>query len=129
MLGVDSNIVLRLLINDDPIQAEQAKQAVKNASSPCLIDTTVLSEVVWVLKRGYKFDRENIIKAVEALLQTQNFVFEDNDIIWRTLNDYKDSSADFSDCLIGQRNKQNKCETTITFDRKASQIASFTLLD
>jgi predicted nucleic-acid-binding protein len=129
MVGVDSNIVLRLLLNDDPIQAEQAKLAVRNASSPCLINTTVLSEVVWVLRRGYKFDRKNIIKAVEALLQTQNFCFEDSETIWRTLNDYRVSSADFSDCLIGQGNKQSRCETTITFDRKAGNLGSFTLLD
>ena len=127
MVGVDSNIVLRLLLKDDPAQAELAHQSVES-SDQCFIDVSVLSEVIWVLKRGYRFDRSRIVKVIEVLLQTQNFVFKDKDAIWQALKDYKSSSADFTDCLIGQRNQHGGCETTLTFDIKAGRLGSFTLV-
>ncbi|MGN7610477.1 PIN domain-containing protein [Magnetococcales bacterium HHB-1] len=128
IIGVDSNIIIRLLVGDDTAQAEAAKKAIKESTKPCHIDCSVLGEVVWVLERGYKYSKNDIAKAIEALLQTQDFTFEDKSSIWQALKDYQCSNIGFVDCLIGRRNHQSGCGTTLTFDKKAAKLKTFTLL-
>ena len=131
MIGLDTNILVRLLVEDNPQQAEIAKQELKKskvAGEKLLINNIVLCEVVWVLKKSYKLSRLEIINVVEKILRTDLFEFENKDAAWWAVQQMKQGNADFSDYLIGRLNQQTGCAETITFDKKLNKSKLFRLL-
>ena len=131
MIGLDTNVLVRILVEDDPQQAEIAKQEIRKAKAAgekFLINNIVLCEVVWVLQRSYKFSRAEIINVLEKILRTNLFEFENQAAAWEAVQQMKKSNADFSDYLIGELNKKNGCRETLTFDKKLKQSQTFRLL-
>jgi predicted nucleic-acid-binding protein len=131
MIGLDTNILVRYLTQDDPIQAAEAtrmiEEAVANEES-LFINDIVLCELVWVLEAAYGFPKQEVLDALDSVFRTRQFEFEDKDTVWRALEDFRRSSADFSDCLVGRKNKARTCSTTRTFDRAAGELDSYTPL-
>lgn len=131
MIGLDSNVIVRLLVGDDPTQAEQAKRFVDERctpESPGFINCIVLAEVVWVLSTCYGYRRSEIANALDSLLAGQDRVIEAYDDVSAALDDYRSGRADFVDSLIGHINRTRGCEATATFDRRAVKLDELFLM-
>lgn len=133
MMGLDTNVIVRYLTQDDPLQAELANKVISRATQQgqlLWVSQISLCETIWVLERAYKISKDEIIHILHLLLQTQELVFEKHDLIWRAIQDYKQcQSVDFVDCLIGRQNESNECKYTYTFDKDASkELSTFHLL-
>lgn len=131
MNGVDTNVLVRYLTQDDPKQAQAVDALIAGAveqGSRLRIDDVVLCELVWVLRGAYRFTPATIASALDKILSTALFAFEDREVLRRALDDYRAEGGDFADHLIGRRNVNAGCESTITFDRALETSAAFTLI-
>jgi predicted nucleic-acid-binding protein len=131
MIGLDTNVLVRYLAQDDPFQSRIAEEFIEDSCSeqdPAFINLIVLCETVWVLRCCYDVDRETIAGILEKVIKTEQFQIPNIDLVWRAIKEFKNSGADFADCLIAQMNLANGCEQTVTFDRKASKCTGYQLL-
>ncbi len=110
MIAIDTNVLLRYLLDDDAIQSKKASSIITGQSN-VLITDIVLTETIWTLKgKKYNLDKESIIKVINTLFAEPNITFEDGQTVWRALSDYKQAKAikvgnkrkeaDFPDALI-----------------------------
>lgn len=127
MTGLDTNVLLRYLLRDDLAQAGRADHEIER-DERFLIDGIVLCEMVWVLEIGYGFSRGDVAAALERILATAQFEIEAKDLALAALDDFRGSTADFSDCLIGRRNRAAGAQETVTFDRSLKGLPGFRLL-
>jgi len=127
VIGLDTNVLLRYLLRDDAAQAARAAREIER-DERFLIDGIVLCELAWVLETGYGFSRAEIEAALERILATAQFEIEAKDRALAALDDFKKSTADFSDCLIGRRNRSAGARETVTFDRSLKGLPGFRLL-
>lgn len=128
MIGIDTNILVRYLTEDDPIQSVKATELIKKyfgQENSIFINNIVICELIWVLEKGYKYSKEQIIMVLKEILSTVEFSFENQQILWLSILDYETHKADFSDILIGKLNIFSGCNYTITFDKAASQLTMF----
>lgn len=138
MIAVDTNVLLRYLLDDDIKQSKKAA-AIITGTNNVLITDIVLTETIWTLKgKKYKLDKESIITVIKSLFAEPNIVFEDGQTVWRALKDYtkvnsikvgsKRKQADFPDALIVNKalytaNKLNiELDGVYTFDLASQQI-------
>lgn len=131
MIGLDTNVLVRYLVQDDPAQARQATRAIAGAAAAgerLFLSVIVLCELVWVLESAYGYPRSEIEETLEKILLTDQFHIEDSDEAWLALGDYRRSGADFADALIGRRHLRSGCGTTLTFDRSLKGLAGFRVL-
>jgi len=129
MLGLDTNVLVRLLIRDDAAQFKRAEKLVRRectASDPGWVSVIVLCELVWVLETAYTYNRSDIQSVVEHLLKTSIFRVEDEVIVSKALKSWASCNCDLADMLIAERNLHEGCTTTYTFDRKAAKQPGFT---
>ena len=132
MIGLDTNILVRYLTQDDPAQASVATDLLESRIStqqPGYVSQVVLTELVWVLDRGYRYAKADIIRAVGGLLSVRELTIEKADEAWAALQQFETGQADFADYLIGLSGQMAGCTTTFTFDRRAARSAQHTLLD
>jgi predicted nucleic-acid-binding protein len=125
MIGLDTNVLVRLVVGDDPQQTRLAKAFVDrhcSPESPGFINCIVLAELVWVLNASYDYSRSQIASAVESLVLGADRIVEHADAVEASLNDYKAGRLEFTDALIANVNKARGCEATATFDRKAAKL-------
>jgi predicted nucleic-acid-binding protein len=125
MLGIDTNVVVRLVVADDANQTARAPKLIEQALSreePVLVSLLVLLECEWVLRSRYKFSRVAILSIFRALLEARELSFEDEPALEEALFHWKDSASGFSDCLIAAHNRQMGCRVTATFDGKAARL-------
>jgi predicted nucleic-acid-binding protein len=128
MIGLDTNILVRLLVEDDPVQTARAKDFVERRctpESPGYINCVVLAEFVWVLGSIYHFGRAEIASAMETLFAGRDRVIEYHDDVLQALADYKMGSIGFTDAMIARINLARGCEATATFDRNAAKLKGF----
>lgn len=131
MKGIDTNVLVRYLTQDDAKQAKLAEQAINQAiatGESLYINQIVLCETAWVLDRAYGYSSRDVADTLEHILSVQQFDVEDKSAIWRALADYKGGRADFADCLIGVKNRDAGCTSTLTLDRAAAALATFEAL-
>jgi predicted nucleic-acid-binding protein len=131
MRGLDTNVLVRYLTQDDPLQSRKANAVIAEAVSrgePCSIDAVVLCELVWVLREAYGFDKPAVVTTLDALLGTAQLVVEQSDLARRALDDYRRGAGDFADYLSGWRNRQTGCSDTVTFDRALLRSRLFRVL-
>lgn len=120
MIGIDTNILVRYLTQDDFEQAKLAEDLLsKYLTKPksILINNIVIGELISVLNIGYKYTKEQIISVVRHILATEEFVFENQKVLWFALEQYEKKQLDFSDALIAQVNKNLGCQHTFTFNK------------
>jgi predicted nucleic-acid-binding protein len=131
VIGLDTNILVRYLTQDDAAQARKVDAfltaAIEDGES-LRVDDLVLCEIVWVLRAAYRFGKPTIAEALEKVMNTAIFSFEDRELLRGALADYLDGSGDFADYVIGRRNARAGCEHTVTLDRPLDKNASFQLL-
>jgi predicted nucleic-acid-binding protein len=125
--GLDTSVLVRYLLRDEPAQAARAARELER-DERFLIGSIVLCELVWVLETGYGFRRGEIQEALEKILATAQFEIEDKDLARAALDDYGRSSADLADCLVGRRNRAAGAVETVTFDRGCRGLEGFRLL-
>lgn len=128
MLGIDTNVLIRFLVRDDEAQFEKARKLIRReiaAGRRVFVNQLVLMETEWVLRSRYAVPKNQIIEAVSGLLNATDVQFEDEPAIEEALFIWKDSIADFADCLIGAKNRRLGCRATATFDAKASRLPGF----
>ncbi len=128
MIAFDTNVLLRLLLNDDAGQARQAQDLIDQAvaaSDRVLLPDVVLCELEWVLESVYAFPRARIVMTLRRLLDADEFAFAHRAAANRALERYAGGKADFSDYLIGESATQAGATTTYTFDRVLSRSAGF----
>lgn len=131
MIGLDTNVIVRYLVQDDPKQATLATRFVErvlSAENAGFITMITLCELVWVLAECYGADRKRIRGVLEGLLASKQLVVEDADLVWKALRAWDASGADFSDALTGQIVAARGGEKTVTFDRAAAKLPGFELL-
>lgn len=131
MIGLDTNVLVRYMVQDDPKQSQAATNFIaKHCSvvSPGFINSLVLCELVWVLESAYGYPRENIAEVIEKILRTRQFQIHEPELMWSSLQKYREKIADFSDCYIASINTEAGCKHTVTFDKKASRLKSMVLL-
>jgi predicted nucleic-acid-binding protein len=128
MLGIDTNVLIRYLTRDDQSQYEKARRLIVREVSNgelVLVSMLVLLETERVLRSRYELAKPEIVAAFSALLDTADMTFEDEPSVESAVYSWKDSAADFSDCLIESRNRRLGCRATATFDGKALKLAGF----
>jgi len=131
VIGIDTNVLVRLIVGDDSVQKDIAFSSLRTRCTnedPGFINRIVLCELAWVLKRPYKFQREVISEAIEALLRSPVFEVEDATDVWAALWEYRNSNADFPDCLLARTNLSAGCTSILSFDKGASGIEGFEIL-
>ena len=128
MLVIDTNVLVRFLVRDDEAQFEKARKLIRRevaAGQRVFVNQLVLMETEWVLRSRYAVPKNQIVEAVSGLLNATDVQFEDEPAIEEALFIWKDSVADFADCLIGAKNRRLGCRTTATFDAKAARLPGF----
>lgn len=131
MIGLDTNVLVRYLAQDDPEQSARATELIEGRLSgdePGFIGCIVLVETVWVLKRSYRVADDKLQAILEQLLTTVELAFDYREEAWRALQLYRNEQVDFADALIALIHQHHGCETTVTFDRKAAAAVPFELL-
>ena len=128
MLGIDTNVLVRFLVRDDETQFEKARRLIQRevgAGEGVFVSLLVLLETEWVLRSRYRLQKAEIMKAISDMLDTAEMRFEDELAIEETLFIWKDSTAEFADCLIGAHNRRLGCRATATFDTRAVDLPAF----
>lgn len=131
MKGIDTNVLVRYIVQDDPAQAAAATRLLETELSPetpgriCLI---VMCELVWVLERAYGYDKASIAGVLRNLLQATELEVESSGAACKALRDYETGPADFSDYVVAHLNMEAGATQTFTFDRKAAKHRGFRLI-
>ncbi|MGJ8571117.1 MAG: PIN domain-containing protein [Hoeflea sp.] len=122
VIGIDTNIIVRLLTRDDPVQFDAAVSLVKSSSAnePLFVNPIVMLETVWLLERVYKVDRTVARHQVAGLLDTVEIKVPEILRMENWAQWFTSPHADFSDGVISELNRANGCEKTMTFDRRAA---------
>ena len=131
MKGLDTNVLIRHLVQDDAAQAKRAGRFIAAEclrEDPCFINRIVLCETVWVLESAYGYAREDIAGVLERIIRTHQFRIEDVQASWTALRMYRSGGADFADCLLGETNLAAGCSETVTLDKKAAKAGRLRLL-
>jgi predicted nucleic-acid-binding protein len=132
MIGLDTNVLVRYVVQDDPRQSPKATRLIEalTADAPGHITTVSVIELVWVLQSCYAAAHDEIANVLEQLLRTKEIVVESADTVWKALRVYHENvSADFADCLIERSAAEAGCGETLTFDRKAVKVCGMKLID
>jgi len=130
MIGLDTNVVLRLLVDDSAEQAAAARKLVADLppGEKARIDQIVLVELAWVLRSVYGYHRERLTAALVRVLRHPRLDVEEREWALEAAYDAYENGGDFADLLIATRNRRAGCSTTYTFDRRAAPHPGFTHL-
>jgi len=130
MIGLDTNVVLRFVLQDDIGQSPRSTALFDSLSpqSPGYISIVTLAELAWVFDRTYRKPRNEIAVLLRGLLESNDLVLENHDAVAQALRRFDSSNADFSDCLIERLCASGGCSRTMTFDVGAAKSAGMVLL-
>lgn len=121
--GIDTNVLVRLMLEDDPEQVRRGRALLTRASptAPALLNPVVLAELFWILRSSFKLDRAAIADRLRRLLHDDAVAIVDGAAARAALADYEAGLGDFSDRLIARINEAHGASRTFTFDRKAAR--------
>lgn len=130
MIGLDTNVLVRYIMQDDPKQSPKANRLIDSlaAENPGFVPLVAIVELVWVLSSSYGLDRAQVAQALELLLRGKELVVDRTDIVSLALKRFKSGGADFADCLIEAIARDAGCSETMTFDVGAVKAAGMTLV-
>lgn len=130
MIGLDTNVIVRYIMQDDARQAKLASRLIESLTveEPGFVPLVAVSELVWVLSSSFELVRAQVVSVLEILLQTKEIQVESAEVVWRAVRMYRESSADFADCLVERSAAAAGCLRTMTFDRGAAKHCSMTLI-
>lgn len=130
MIGLDTNVLVRYLAQDDPTQSRKATELIEQRlteENPGFVSVVVMAETVWVLERAYGLTEEDIAAAIERTLQADVLVIESEQELFTAMIALKEGRGSFADALIGALSVKAGYTRTVTFDRKALRLPGFEL--
>jgi predicted nucleic-acid-binding protein len=128
MIGLDTNVLVRYLTQDDPRQSRRAAEIIERSlteDDPGFVSVVAIAELVWALERGYRLDDRDIAAAVERILQADVILVESEQEVFAAMVALRDGQSSFADALIGALGAKAGCLHTVTFDRKALRLPGF----
>ncbi len=128
MIGLDTNILIRYLTQDDPVQSSKATQVIEHRLSPRnmgFVSVVTMAEIVWILDRAYGLTNREIAAAVERMLQVEVLVVENEQEVFAAMMALKQGRGAFADALIAELATRAGCTHTLTFDKKALRLPGF----
>jgi predicted nucleic-acid-binding protein len=128
MLGLDTNVLVRFLVRDDERQFERARRLIRRGAGGgegVLSSLVVLLETEWVLRSRYGSSKQEILGAFSGLLESVELTFEDEGSLEQALFVWRESAAQFADCLMCARHWALECRATASFDSGALRLAGF----
>jgi predicted nucleic-acid-binding protein len=130
MIGLDTNVLVRYITQDDVAQARKATKLMESLTytEPGFVPLVVVVELFWVLSSAYQLSREQIAEALDALIQAKQLIVEQKEQVVRALRVYASSTADFPDCLIERTAQAAGCVRVMTFDVGASKQSGMVLI-
>jgi predicted nucleic-acid-binding protein len=131
MIGLDTNILIRYLTQDDPVQSAKATEILERRltpKNPGFVSVVAMIETVWVLDRAYGLTAQKIAAAVERLLQVEVLAIENEQEVFTAMVALKQGHGSFADALIAELGVRAGCTRTLTFDQKALRLPSFELV-
>ena len=130
MIGLDTNILVRYLTQDDPVQSAKAAEIFERRlteKNPGFVSVVAMVETVWVLDRAYFLTAQEIATAIERLLQVEVLAIENEQEVFTAMVALKQGRGSFADALIAELGTRVGCTRTLTFDRKATRLSGFEL--
>ena len=131
MIGLDTNVLVRYLTEDDPAESRRASDLISTVTArggKCFVSAVVLCELAWVLRGAYEVSKADLLITLEQILATSQFVVGDKDVVRRAVEAFQHGRADFADYVIGALHAQAGCGKTATFDRRLRQAHGFQIL-
>lgn len=131
MTGVDTNVLLRHILEDEPQQTAIVNDLIEKAENEherLYVNTIVLCEVIWTLRSAYRARRADITSVLEDLLASPILEIQDRNLVQCALHDYRHGKADFSDYLLGWQNREAGCKVTVSFDGGLKKATGFSVL-
>ena len=128
MIGLDTNVLVRFLVEDDAAQTERARNVLQRAidhDTLCFVSDVVLCEMVWVLETRYKLKRTEIRQGLENFLHSRQLTFSSMDLLSRALNSYGSGRGDFADYIIREHARLEGCDAVVTFDKDLLKESGF----
>lgn len=129
--GIDTNVLVRYLTQDEPAQARRASAIIEGTLAKggnCYLSVIVLCEIAWVLRGAYGLKKKSILLAVDQILETAGFLVEGRDLVREAVEQFRLGRGDFTDYLLGARNRAAGCSDTVTFDRSLRGSKLFAML-
>ncbi len=130
MIGLDTNILVRYLAQDDPVQSPKAREVFERRlteKAPGFVSVVAMVETVWVLDRAYGLSSQEISAAVERMLQTDVLLIENEQEVFTAMVALRNGEDSFADALIAALGSRAGCIRTLTFDHKALRLPGFEL--
>ncbi len=130
MIGLDSNVLVRYIMQDDAGQSPRATVLVESLTveAPGFVTLVAVIELSWVLASCHGLDRSQIVAALEGLMRSKEIVVERAEIVWQAVRVFRGGTCDFADCLIERSAAAAGCARTVTFDRGAAKSCGMTLI-
>ncbi|MGB7159223.1 MAG: type II toxin-antitoxin system VapC family toxin [Tepidisphaeraceae bacterium] len=129
MIGIDTNVLVRHLTQDEPAQAATVSRLIDKAPAAGLfVSVIVLCETIWVLSDVYGLKRKQLEDVLEKILLSEQFACESKDALWLALDDFRSGKGDFSDYVIARIAHSAGCDHTVTFDRALKKDRLFHVL-
>ena len=129
MIGLDTNVLVRLCVRDHPDQVEAALRLLSGVPPASVrVSVVVLAELTWTLLRRYRLDKAALIATVEGLLSRVELDIEGRGAVMTALRWYRGGNADFADYLIAALNREAGAAPTYTFDERAASSSAFALV-
>jgi len=128
MLGLDTNVLVRFVVRDHEVQFQRARRLIKRevgSDEAVLVSLLVLLETEWVLRSRYGLPKIEIMATISGLLDATDLELEDEPAVEEALYIWKDSAAEFADCLIGAHHRRLGCRATASFDARAVKLPGF----
>lgn len=131
MIGLDTNVLVRYIAQDDSKQSPKATRLIEalTVDAPGYVSIVSVVELVWVLAGCYALSRNEICEVLETLLRTKEIIVAHADTVWKALRLFKEGKADFADCLIERSANEAGCNYTTTFDRDAAKHCGMQLIE
>ncbi|MES2500894.1 MAG: type II toxin-antitoxin system VapC family toxin [Pseudomonadota bacterium] len=131
MIGIDTNVLVRYIAQDDANQSQKATQLIESLSAemPGFVTLISVVELIWVMQGCYKATKTECAAILQTLLRTSEILLENAELIAQALNSYNLSNADFADCLIVSCANHAKCSGVMTFDKNAANTAGMLLIE
>ena len=131
MRGLDTNVLVRMLLRDDRRQARAAEAAIDaalSAGGPLLVSLLAIMGTEWVLRSRGRLDKPAIVRTFKSLLEARDLSVENEDVLEQALHTYENSNTDFADCLMLARYLRIGCVSMLTFDARAAKLAGAELI-
>jgi len=130
MIGLDTNVLVRYVAQDDPKQSPKATRLIESLTvdAPGYVSVVSVVELVWVLTSCYASTKGEICEVLQTLLRTKEIVVANAGTVWKAVRLFKEEKADFADCLIERSANEAGCGYTITFDRDAAKHCGMRLI-